>query len=80
VTAVPDERRGERLLVLHTALNGTNRHHLWEQLSVRGLPNLWIPAERDFLQIPEVPVLGSGKIDLKRVRQLAEQKLGEGRE
>jgi acyl-[acyl-carrier-protein]-phospholipid O-acyltransferase/long-chain-fatty-acid--[acyl-carrier-protein] ligase len=80
VTAVPDERRGERLLVLHTPLNGINRHHLWEQLSVRGLPNLWIPAEKDFLQISEVPVLGTGKIDLKRVKQLAQQKLCEGRE
>jgi acyl-[acyl-carrier-protein]-phospholipid O-acyltransferase/long-chain-fatty-acid--[acyl-carrier-protein] ligase len=79
VTAVPDDRKGERLLVLHTALNGTNCHHLWEQLSVRGLPNLWIPAEKDFLQITEMPLLGSGKVDLKRVKQLAQQKLGEGR-
>jgi acyl-[acyl-carrier-protein]-phospholipid O-acyltransferase/long-chain-fatty-acid--[acyl-carrier-protein] ligase len=80
VTAVPDERRGERLLVLHTPLNGINCHHLWEQLSARGLPNLWIPAERDFLQIPEVPILGTGKVDLKRVKQLAQEKLSESRE
>ncbi len=71
VTAVPDERRGERLVVLHTPLNGADIHGIWQQLNERGLPNLWIPAERDFYQIPELPVLGSGKIDLKRIKDLA---------
>jgi len=73
VTAVPDERRGERLIVLHTPLNGTNVHHVWEQLNGRGLPNLWVPSERDFKQIPEMPVLGSGKVDLKRIKELAKE-------
>jgi acyl-[acyl-carrier-protein]-phospholipid O-acyltransferase/long-chain-fatty-acid--[acyl-carrier-protein] ligase len=71
VTAVPDERKGERLLVLHTPLNGIDRHQLWQRLNERGLPNLWVPGERDFFQIPEVPVLGSGKVDLKRIKELA---------
>jgi acyl-[acyl-carrier-protein]-phospholipid O-acyltransferase / long-chain-fatty-acid--[acyl-carrier-protein] ligase len=79
VTGVPDERRGERLVVLHTPVDGMNLHHLWQQLSDRGLPNLWVPAERDFVQIPEMPVLGSGKVDLKRVKQIAHEKfLGNG--
>jgi acyl-[acyl-carrier-protein]-phospholipid O-acyltransferase/long-chain-fatty-acid--[acyl-carrier-protein] ligase len=71
VTAVPDAKRGERLIVLHTPLNGTNRRQLLEQLGSKGLPNLWLPAERDFLEIPELPFLGTGKIDLKRVKELA---------
>jgi acyl-[acyl-carrier-protein]-phospholipid O-acyltransferase/long-chain-fatty-acid--[acyl-carrier-protein] ligase len=75
VTGVPDERRGERLVVLHTPVNGMNLHHLWQQLSNRGLPNLWVPAERDFVQIAEMPVLGSGKVDLKRVKQIAQEKV-----
>jgi acyl-[acyl-carrier-protein]-phospholipid O-acyltransferase/long-chain-fatty-acid--[acyl-carrier-protein] ligase len=73
VTSVPDERRGERLIVLHTALNGMNLHHLVEQLGEQGLPNLWLPSERDFKQIPEMPVLGSGKVDLRRVKELAQE-------
>jgi acyl-[acyl-carrier-protein]-phospholipid O-acyltransferase/long-chain-fatty-acid--[acyl-carrier-protein] ligase len=73
VTAVPDERRGERLIVLHTPLNGMNLHHLVEQLGAQGLPNLWLPAERDFKQISEMPVLGSGKVDLKRVKEMAQE-------
>jgi acyl-[acyl-carrier-protein]-phospholipid O-acyltransferase/long-chain-fatty-acid--[acyl-carrier-protein] ligase len=71
VTAVPDAKRGERLIVFHTPLNGTSRRMLLDQLSARGLPNLWIPTERDFFELPELPSLGTGKVDLKRVKQLA---------
>jgi acyl-[acyl-carrier-protein]-phospholipid O-acyltransferase/long-chain-fatty-acid--[acyl-carrier-protein] ligase len=71
VTGVPDERKGERLVVLHVCLNGTCTHELWQQLNGRGLPNLWVPAERDFYEIPELPILGSGKVDLKRIKELA---------
>ena len=49
---------------------------MWTQLSSRGLPNLWVPGERDFFQVPELPVLGTGKVDLKRVKELALEKTG----
>jgi acyl-[acyl-carrier-protein]-phospholipid O-acyltransferase/long-chain-fatty-acid--[acyl-carrier-protein] ligase len=68
VTAVPDESKGERLMVLHV---GIDVKAVWQQLSTRGLPNLWLPRERDFLQIPELPILGSGKLDLKRCKEIA---------
>jgi acyl-[acyl-carrier-protein]-phospholipid O-acyltransferase/long-chain-fatty-acid--[acyl-carrier-protein] ligase len=71
VTAVPDESKGERLIVLHLELNGLDVHMLWMQLSSRGLPNLYVPKERDFFQIAELPLLGSGKLDLKRVKEMA---------
>ncbi len=71
VTAVPDPRRGERIVVLHTPLAGTDRHQLCEQLATKGLPNLWMPSERDFYEIPELPVLGTGKLDLKQVKEMA---------
>jgi acyl-[acyl-carrier-protein]-phospholipid O-acyltransferase/long-chain-fatty-acid--[acyl-carrier-protein] ligase len=71
VTAVPDEGKGERLVVLHVDLNGLDVRMLWQQLSGKGLPNLWVPRERDFFLVPELPVLGSGKVDLKRVKELA---------
>jgi acyl-[acyl-carrier-protein]-phospholipid O-acyltransferase/long-chain-fatty-acid--[acyl-carrier-protein] ligase len=74
VTAVPDESRGERLVVLHLPLNGQDVRQLWQKLSGKGLPNLWVPRERDFFQIPEIPVLGSGKLDLKRIQELALEK------
>ena len=40
----------------------------------RGLPNLWIPRERDFYRIAELPLLGSGKLDLKRVKEMAQER------
>lgn len=71
VTAVADERKGERLVVLHTA--GLNRtpEELGKALSRAGLPNLWIPSTDSFWEVPEIPVLGSGKIDLKGIRDQA---------
>jgi acyl-[acyl-carrier-protein]-phospholipid O-acyltransferase/long-chain-fatty-acid--[acyl-carrier-protein] ligase len=71
VTAVPDEAKGERLVVVHTPLNGLDVHGVWQQLNGKGLPNLWVPRERDFLQVDEIPLLGSGKVDLKRVKEIA---------
>jgi len=74
VTAVPDESKGERLVVLHLPLNGLDTRAIWQQLSSRGLPNLWVPRERDFIAVPELPVLGSGKVDLKKVKEIALEK------
>jgi acyl-[acyl-carrier-protein]-phospholipid O-acyltransferase/long-chain-fatty-acid--[acyl-carrier-protein] ligase len=71
VTAVPDESKGERLIVFHLPLNGKDIHQVWQQLNDRGLPNLYVPKERDFFQIPELPILGTGKLDLKRVKEMA---------
>jgi acyl-[acyl-carrier-protein]-phospholipid O-acyltransferase/long-chain-fatty-acid--[acyl-carrier-protein] ligase len=71
VTAVPDEAKGERLVVMHVALNGLDVHQLWQRLSDRGLPNIYVPKERDFFEIPELPILGTGKLDLKRIKELA---------
>jgi acyl-[acyl-carrier-protein]-phospholipid O-acyltransferase/long-chain-fatty-acid--[acyl-carrier-protein] ligase len=75
VASVPDERKGERLIVLHLPLNGTEPRMLSQRLSEKGLPNLWIPGERDFFLVPEMPVLGSGKLDLKRVKEMALERI-----
>jgi acyl-[acyl-carrier-protein]-phospholipid O-acyltransferase / long-chain-fatty-acid--[acyl-carrier-protein] ligase len=78
VTSVPDEAKGERLVVIHLPLTGTDPRQLLQQLSSRGLPNLWVPRERDFFAIPELPVLGSGKVDLQKIKELALEKVGSG--
>jgi acyl-[acyl-carrier-protein]-phospholipid O-acyltransferase/long-chain-fatty-acid--[acyl-carrier-protein] ligase len=71
VTSIPDERRGERVVVLHLPLNGIDIRRLCQQLAERGLPSLGLPSERDFFEIEEIPVLGSGKLDVKGIRELA---------
>jgi acyl-[acyl-carrier-protein]-phospholipid O-acyltransferase/long-chain-fatty-acid--[acyl-carrier-protein] ligase len=78
VTAVPDDRKGERVVVLHLPLEGTDVQRLSDQLAGRGLSSLGLPGERDFYQIPEIPVLGSGKLDLQRLKELALERAGNG--
>jgi acyl-[acyl-carrier-protein]-phospholipid O-acyltransferase / long-chain-fatty-acid--[acyl-carrier-protein] ligase len=70
VASVPDERRGERVVVLHLPL-ATDIRQLCQQLTSRGLPSLGLPSERDFFEIAEIPVLGSGKLDIKRIKEVA---------
>ena len=74
MTGVPDERKGERLVVLHVQLNGIDIRQLHERLANGELPNLWLPHIKSFFQVPEIPILGSGKLDLQRVKQLAVEK------
>jgi acyl-[acyl-carrier-protein]-phospholipid O-acyltransferase/long-chain-fatty-acid--[acyl-carrier-protein] ligase len=76
VTAVPDDRKGERVVVLHLPLEGTDVRALSDQLTGRGLSTLGLPAERDFYQVAEMPVLGSGKLDLKRLKEIALERAG----
>ena len=75
MTAVPDEKKGERVVVLHLPLPNTDVKTLTQQLTTRGLLNLGLPGERDFYEIPEMPLLGSGKLDLKRVRDVAMERV-----
>jgi acyl-[acyl-carrier-protein]-phospholipid O-acyltransferase / long-chain-fatty-acid--[acyl-carrier-protein] ligase len=77
VTAIPDGKKGERIVVLHLPLP-VGVHELWKKLNERGLPNIYIPAQRDFLAVNELPILGSGKLDLKKCRQQAETLVGGG--
>jgi acyl-[acyl-carrier-protein]-phospholipid O-acyltransferase/long-chain-fatty-acid--[acyl-carrier-protein] ligase len=74
VTGVPDDRKGERLVVLHVPLHGIDIRQLHERLAKGELPNLWLPGIKSFYQVPEIPILGSGKLDLQRVKQLALEK------
>ncbi len=70
VTAVPDPKKGERLIVVHTPWDKTPSE-ICKALSAKGFPNIFIPSEDSFLEVKELPVLGSGKLDLKGVKQIA---------
>jgi acyl-[acyl-carrier-protein]-phospholipid O-acyltransferase/long-chain-fatty-acid--[acyl-carrier-protein] ligase len=70
VTAIADERKGERLIVLHKELSKPVEQVIRE-LADSGLPNLWIPSPDSFLKVDEFPVLGTGKLDLKGVKAVA---------
>jgi acyl-[acyl-carrier-protein]-phospholipid O-acyltransferase/long-chain-fatty-acid--[acyl-carrier-protein] ligase len=76
VTAVPDAKRGERLIVLHTKLT-KSAEELRRSLTEAGLPNLFIPSADSFAEVPELPILGTGKIDLKAIREMAKAKFAD---
>jgi acyl-[acyl-carrier-protein]-phospholipid O-acyltransferase/long-chain-fatty-acid--[acyl-carrier-protein] ligase len=75
VTAIPDERRGERLAVLHT-LEEAEIPALLEKIAAHGLPNLFIPRRDHFIRVDTLPVLGTGKLDLRTLKRIAMEKLG----
>jgi len=73
VAAVPDAKKGERLVVLHLPTS-RDPFDVGQKLAESGLPNLWIPSPDSFFEIEEIPVLGSGKLDLKRLGDVAREK------
>jgi acyl-[acyl-carrier-protein]-phospholipid O-acyltransferase/long-chain-fatty-acid--[acyl-carrier-protein] ligase len=72
VTGIPDERRGERLVVLHedTRITPVEMVH---HLEAAGLPALWIPKADHFCRVNAIPQLGSGKLDLVAIKNIAVQ-------
>jgi acyl-[acyl-carrier-protein]-phospholipid O-acyltransferase/long-chain-fatty-acid--[acyl-carrier-protein] ligase len=70
VTSVPDSDRGERLVAFYTDPTITPTD-LWKKLSRTTLPKLWVPKREDLRFVDAIPTLGTGKTDLRAVRDLA---------
>lgn len=70
VTGAPDDQRGERLVILysHAAIAPAD---LWKGLCESRLPRLWVPKPDDIHVVDSIPTLGTGKLDLQRLKQLA---------
>ena len=72
VVGLPDEQKGEVIGLLSAVPTETPeqdivdwRHKLMEE----GIPSLWCP--KSIIPVDEIPVLASGKLDLKACDQLA---------
>ena len=70
VAGVPDDKKGERLVVLHKLAEG-QLQSCFEKLAACDLPNLWKPRPDQFFHVEALPYLGTGKMDLRKVRELA---------
>ena len=70
VTSIPDERKGERLIVFHTLPDEALQECL-DGLAKSDLPSLWKPRPDQFVCVPGLPYLGTGKLDLRRLREMA---------
>jgi acyl-[acyl-carrier-protein]-phospholipid O-acyltransferase / long-chain-fatty-acid--[acyl-carrier-protein] ligase len=67
VVGVPDATKGEALVLLTT--REIKAEELRARLAEIDVPNLWVP--KIVRQVEKIPILGTGKTDLKRCRELA---------
>jgi acyl-[acyl-carrier-protein]-phospholipid O-acyltransferase/long-chain-fatty-acid--[acyl-carrier-protein] ligase len=70
VSSLPDEKKGERIVVI-TTLSGDKLAAVLEKLPQCDLPALWKPRANQFFHVDALPILGTGKTDLRGVKQLA---------
>lgn len=73
VVGIPDPQKGEAIALLTTICGETRDQEciaLRYQLMDQGIPSLWCP--KVFIPVDEIPMLASGKLDLKSCKELAE--------
>ena len=68
--SMPDEKKGERLIVLHS-LTETELADVLAKFAASDLPPLWKPKPNQFFHVDALPYLGTGKIDLQGLKRLA---------
>ncbi len=68
IVGIEDQAKGEQLVLLTT--RPVEAEVLRDKLSGRGFPNLWIPKRIKLIE--EIPSLSTGKLDLRKIRELAE--------
>jgi len=70
IVGVTDEAKGEAVVLL-SAID-VDLAQLRDKLRDAGVPNLWIPKR--IQSVESIPVLASGKLDLKKCQELANEK------
>jgi acyl-[acyl-carrier-protein]-phospholipid O-acyltransferase/long-chain-fatty-acid--[acyl-carrier-protein] ligase len=73
VVALPDLRKGERLVLL-TTQPGAMREPLMRHAKAKGASELMVPA--DVVIVDKIPMLGSGKPDYVAATDLAKERIG----
>jgi acyl-[acyl-carrier-protein]-phospholipid O-acyltransferase/long-chain-fatty-acid--[acyl-carrier-protein] ligase len=73
VCGVPDEKKGERLIVLYSQLDQPP-DGIVRKLIEAGLPGIFVPSPDSFIQVDAIPILGTGKLDLRGLQKLAIEK------
>ncbi len=71
VGSAPDKAKGEKLIVLHTPDLPMAPAEIVAAMRQAEIPNLWIPKVGNFHQVESLPLLGSGKPDIKKLQALA---------
>ena len=66
VAGVPDDKRGERLVVLYKG--DLELEALLKKVADTGVPRLWLPDKSNFHKVEAFPLLGSGKVDFQSLK------------
>ena len=78
VTALPDPKRGERLFVLYSPEMTVSPGEVVARLQAAELPRIWVPSAEDFVPVDAIPILGTGKVDLRKLKELAAECRSQG--
>lgn len=72
IVGIPDDDKGEALVLLSTVSSEAVKQEIIQlrySLLEKGVPALWIPKQ--LVRVAQIPVLSSGKLDLKACEKLA---------
>jgi acyl-[acyl-carrier-protein]-phospholipid O-acyltransferase/long-chain-fatty-acid--[acyl-carrier-protein] ligase len=70
VTGVPSAKKGEELVVLYVD-HAADPHRLHKIISQSCVPNMWKPRRQNYFKVDALPLLGSGKLDIMALREMA---------
>jgi acyl-[acyl-carrier-protein]-phospholipid O-acyltransferase / long-chain-fatty-acid--[acyl-carrier-protein] ligase len=81
VSSAPDDKKGEALVLFFVPEAG-GAAAVEAAIKNSNLPNLWKPRHDNLVAIDKMPALGSGKLDQKRLKQMAAEHVSarQGRE
>jgi len=78
ITSIPSDRKGEELIVLYLPEASRKIEALHDAIMQSDMINIWKPKRNNYFQISEIPLLGTGKLNILALRKLAlEAKLGD---
>jgi acyl-[acyl-carrier-protein]-phospholipid O-acyltransferase/long-chain-fatty-acid--[acyl-carrier-protein] ligase len=72
VTSVPDDKKGEQLVILYDK-EKVDADALNYILAESGLPKLYIPKKDNLIAVDAIPHLGSGKLDMMKLKQIVKE-------
>ncbi len=78
ITSVPDDKKGEKLVLLYSGEAG-DAARIAKVIDEAELPNLWKPGKDGCFRIAALPVLGSGKLDLRGLKDMAKKLMEEAK-
>ena len=71
VSSVPNEKKGEKVIVMYTDLKGKTPEEIVSAMRDNNIPPIWIPSIDAFVKVENIPILGTGKLDIQGAKTLA---------